>query len=104
MWGLQWVGDLMLECDLEVTSDSGTVLLDLVKGGRHFRCELDCGSGRVQLSIDGVSDFHPAAQSAVRGAGRYRVAFANIDEQLTLMLDGSPVEFDSQTSYKPLDN
>ena len=36
--GLHWVGDLMLEATLDVRKDQGSVVLDLVKGGRHFQC------------------------------------------------------------------
>ncbi len=102
--GLHWVGDLMLECDLDVTSEGGQVVLDLVKGGQHFRCEIDCQTGRAQLAIDGLETFRPQATTAVQGAGRHRLAFANIDEQLTLWVDDSPVEFDAPTSYEPLGN
>ena len=35
--GLHWVGDLMLEADVDVESASGELLLDLVEGGKHFR-------------------------------------------------------------------
>ena len=33
--GLHWVGDLAVECDLEVQSESGELILDLVEGGAH---------------------------------------------------------------------
>jgi signal peptidase I len=104
MLGLHWVGDLMVECQLELTRPEGTAVVELIKGGRHFRCDLDCQSGQARLSIDGVDDYRPTAQTAVRGQGSHRVALANIDNQLVLWIDGSPVEFDSPTSYEPLDN
>ncbi|MBI3839187.1 MAG: signal peptidase I [Planctomycetia bacterium] len=104
MLGLHWVGDLLVECQLDVKKASGTVLLELVKGGRHFRCELDCQSGQARLSIDGLSGYQPKAQTAVRGPSSHRVAFANVDDQLTLWVDGSAVQFDSATSYEPLGN
>jgi signal peptidase I len=104
MLGLHWVGDLMLECELNATTPNGAVLLDLVKGGRHFGCELDCATGQARLSIDGMADFHPTAETFVRGAGSHRVAFANIDEQLLLWIDGRVVSFDGTTTYEPLGN
>ncbi len=104
MLGLHWVGDLMLECELESTDSQGTALLDLVKGGRHFRCAIDCNSGEAVLSIDGVTDFAPKAQTPVRGSGAHELIFANIDRQLLLWVDGSPIAFDATTEYAPLDN
>ena len=107
--GQHWVSDLLVECHLEVTKADGAASLDLVKGGKHFRCALDCTTGKATLSIDGVDDFHPTAQTSVKGLGRHHVAFANIDHVLTLWVDGSVVEFDDQgssapTTYAPLDN
>jgi signal peptidase I len=99
--GLHWVGDLMLECDLESTDGRGTAMLELVKGGRRFRCELDCETGEARLAIDGLESFHPKAQTAAAG-GNHHLAFANIDRQLVLWVDGWPVEFDGSTTYEPL--
>lgn len=102
--GMHWVGDLMLECELTSTDGKGTALLDLVKGGRHFRCELDYETGQARLSIDGLSDYAPQAQTSVRGVGSHRLAFANFDRQLVLWVDGTAVEFDAPTDYEPLGN
>ncbi len=104
MLGLHWVGDLILECELDVESPRGTVLLDLVKGGRHFGCAMDVATGGAQLSIDGLADWRPAAQTRLRGPGKYRVRFANVDEQLVLWIDDKAVDFDGPTTYKHLDN
>lgn len=102
--GLDWVGDLMLEARVDVRGEQGRVLLDLVEGGVHFRAAIDVASGEVALSIDGVGDYQPKATTSVRGAGSYRLAFANFDDQLTLWIDGSPVHFDAPTTYGPLNN
>lgn len=102
--GLHWVGDLLVECELESTDGQGTALFDLVKGGVHFRCALNVETGEATLAIDGVKDFRPRAQTAVRGAGSHHVAFANTDRQLLLWVDGRPVTFDAPTDYEPLDN
>ena len=104
MLGLHWVGDLMLECQLDVTGPQGTATLELVKAGRHFRCVLDCQNGKARLAIDGVPDYNPTAQTAMRGTGSYHLVFANFDEQLTLEVNGTSVEFDNSTRYDPLAN
>ena len=109
--GMYWVGDLMLECRLEVSDDRGSVLLDLVEGGKHFQCEFDLTTGTATLGIDG--DFYdaqgetvqqPSAQTAVRGSGTYDLRFANFDDQLFLWVNGKPVVFDLPTTYPPLGN
>jgi signal peptidase I len=102
--GLHWVGDLMLECELESTDGKGAAHLDLVKGGRHFRCQIDCATGEARLSIDGLKGYAPKAQTDAAGLGSHHVVFANIDRQLVLWIDGWPVQFDAPTTYEPLDN
>ena len=102
--GYHWVGDLLLECELKVSGGEGIALFDLVKGGVHFRCRLDCATGRARLEIDGVPDFHPEADTTVRPGSTHQVAFSNIDRQLLLWIDGTPVTFEGPIEYQPLDN
>jgi signal peptidase I len=98
-FGLHWVGDLMLQADLQVTTDAGEVLLDLVEGGRHFTAAIDVATGEAQLKIEGQAGFAPTAQTAVRGPGEYRLGLSNFDNQLLLWIDGEPVEFSAPTTY-----
>ncbi|HEX4143900.1 MAG TPA: signal peptidase I [Pirellulales bacterium] len=102
--GFHWVGDLMLEATLDVQKEQGSVVLDLVKGGRHFQCHLDLQSGQATLAIDGLPDFAPTARTSVRGVGQYRVAWANVDRQLLLWIDGRLIEFSSPATYEDLGN
>jgi len=111
--GLHWVGDLAVQCTLEVKSDEGQALFELVKGGRRFQCQIDIGSGEATLAIDGETplnidgqaySFPPPKQTAVRGRGKHRIMFANCDEELLLWVDGSLVYSDGETRYPPLGN
>lgn len=102
--GMHWVGDLILDCELEIRGDSGTVLFDLVKAGRHFGCSIDVATGRAQLSIDDRSNWQPAGATPIRGAGTHRVQFANADRQLLLWIDGELISFDQATSYEMAGN
>ncbi len=97
--GLHWVGDLMLDCDVDVKSAQGEVLLELVEAGKHFQATIDVATGKVTLSIDGIDDFAPTATTSLRGPGRYRVELANVDDQLLLWIDGSLIDFDGETAY-----
>ncbi len=97
--GLDWVSDLAVEVELEVQRPAGEVVLELVKGGRLFQCTFDLANGAAALSISGQQEFHPRATTAVRGPGRHRILLANVDQQLTLWVDGRVVQFDAPTTY-----
>ena len=55
--GLNWVGDLALECKVKVSSSTGVLLLDLVEAGVHYTCRIDVATGAAQLSMDGDAQF-----------------------------------------------
>jgi len=100
--GQHWVGDLALECTLEVQSDGGEVIFELVKGGRRFQCRFDVADGTATLGVPGrdMADFRPQAQTAVRGPGRHTVMLSNVDDELRLWVDGRVVKFDpDDTTY-----
>lgn len=109
--GMHWVGDLSVACEAAVESDSGELLLDLIEGGVHYQCRINVADGAASLSIDGgFADFQdergaatkfPAATTAVKGKGRYRLQLANVDDQLFLWVNGWPVAFDGPTTYGP---
>lgn len=102
--GMHWVGDLLLQCQIDVSSDDGRVLFDLVKGGRHFGCTIDVATGQARLSIDSRSDWQPVGETPIRGPGSHQVTFANADRQLLLWVDGNVVSFNLPTTYDELDN
>lgn len=106
-----WVGDLALECQIEITGGEGEILLDLVEGGKHFRCTLNTASGEAKLAIDdgarqftdlsGNSTLNPTGQTKLRGPGKYALRFANVDDQLHLWVDDSLVHFEGPTTFEP---
>jgi signal peptidase I len=97
--GVHWVGDLMVEANVEIESADGQLLLDLVEGGRHFGCTIDLAKGEAALSAEGMRDYSPKAKTAIGGPGRHRVAFANVDDQLLLWVDGKLTSFEGGTGY-----
>jgi signal peptidase I len=97
--GLHWVGDLIVEAEVEVEATGGELLLDLVEAGKHFRCSIDLTTGLATLSADGAADFAPTAKTSIAGLGAYRIAFANVDDQLLLWVDGDLVPFEGGTGY-----
>ncbi len=106
--GLHWVGDIGLEAEINIDSNQGTLLLDVVEGGAHFRCEIDVATGRAELSCDDpdVRFFDaagktpktaPSAATGLRGSGSYAVRYVNADDRINLWIDDELVEFDAAT-------
>ncbi|MCR9294793.1 MAG: signal peptidase I [bacterium] len=105
--GYHWVGDLSGEFEVDVDSDAGLLVLDLVEFGIHFRCSIDIGTGEAKLQaleseqplavFEGLSEVQAA--TGVQGKGSYRLEFANFDDQLVLWVNGKPVEFNNSTAY-----
>ena len=95
-----WVGDLAVEFELESQAAAGTLALDLVEAGKAHRCAFNLADGEVKLSIAAADAAEtPRARTRVRGAGRWRILFANVDDELALFIDGSKVEFDRPTIW-----
>ena len=96
-YGQHWVGDLAVQFELESKSASGKLVAELIKGGRHFQCRFDLASGKVELAIGGggpvADNYHRTATTAIVGAGRHSILFANVDDELTLWVDGRVVAF-----------
>ncbi len=104
--GLHWVGDLTVECDLEIQSSEGTVSLDLVEGGTHFRCDIDVATGQATLSADdpAIVFDHPEsleAETVIRGPGTYALRFANADDELRLWVNDRLVDFGAAVTFTP---
>lgn len=116
--GMNWVGDLVVECQLQSEAAQGKAILELVEGGVRFQCELDLAAGTASLQIldlqgnrvgftpgeDGTANQQPQANTSVQGIGSHQVAFANFDDQLHLWVDGEAVTFDLPTTYPRLGN
>jgi signal peptidase I len=109
--GLHWVGDLILEADVETSSDSNELMLELVEAGVKYRCRIDLSSGSAELSIDdvlprsfepgadGQDNGPPTAQTSVRAGSRHSLRFSNCDDQLLLWVDEDVIEFDRPTTF-----
>ena len=108
--GENWVDDLAVECLADVQSESGELLLDVVRAGVHYTCRIDVATGQARLTrSDGNRTSLPftggaeagtlSAQTKIRGSGSYRLRLANCDHQVLLWINGSLVEFDGPTTY-----
>lgn len=82
-----WVGDLTLRCRVEVKAPRGKLRFELVKAGTPNRCEIDLATGAATLA-HGETVLGAAAATRITRAGTYTIAFANVDDRLTLEVDG----------------
>jgi signal peptidase I len=81
-----WVGDLTLSAKLKVKASAGVVRFELIEGGVANRCTIDLATGVATL-------FHGEQKlgeqpSGIRGPGSYSIVFANVDDRLTLLVNG----------------
>ena len=86
-----WVGDLSMESIVEVkqVKPGGSIRWELVKAGVPHRCTIDLATGAATFTRGEEVVGH--GETSMKGPGRYRVEFANVDDRLTLVIDGQPV-------------
>ncbi len=102
-----WVGDLVSQFDIDVQSDGGTLLLNLVEFGMNYQCSINVASGVAELrAVSGGQDqavFDGSslltAETSIRGSGSYRVELANIDDQIVLWVNGKVADFSQPATY-----
>jgi signal peptidase I len=96
-----WVGDLILECEVAVNQPSGEFVLELSKGVDRFRAHFDLATSKCTLSRlhDGKEE-ELANQAAALKPGTHQLRFANVDERLTVWVDGA-LPFGDGVAYDP---
>ncbi|WP_010584204.1 signal peptidase I [Schlesneria paludicola] len=94
-----WVGDLTLNCTVEITAVKGPnaeLVLELVEGVRRYRCQVDVNTGTATLLRNDELSADPyltdvvmaSAPTPIRGAGKYTLTFANVDDRLCFWVNG----------------
>jgi signal peptidase I len=84
-----WVGDLTIAAHVDAQGGSGGIRLELIEGGVVNRCEFDLSDGAVEIRRAGVS--LGRFPTVLRADGAHDIEFANVDNRLTLWVDGRPV-------------
>ena len=92
-----WVGDLTLSASVDVTSSKGELCLELVKGGLPHRCVINLETGAAHFTRGEQTLLEH--DSPIKGPGRYQVDFANVDDRLTLWVNGRSV-YQSGVEYE----
>ncbi|MCU0713577.1 MAG: signal peptidase I [Pirellula sp.] len=103
--GMHWTGDLGMEVDFETSSGTKSVSLMIIESGLQHIVTIDLVSGNAtaevkrddqQLAIieNGSNGSKTAtASTSVRAGKKHRIKFSNIDEQLTMWVDGRLVSW-----------
>jgi len=101
---LHWVGDLLLEGTVTVdkADKADELRFELSKGIDRFQARFEVASGKCTLVRlgDGGEKELASRPTRLKGPGKYRVRFANVDERLTVWVD-SELTFDDGTAYDP---
>lgn len=82
-----WVGDLTLSLTLDVAEPQGLARLELIEAGISNRCEIDLTTGEARL-FRGETQLGEPAATSIGVKGRHKLVFANVDDRLTLWVDG----------------
>ncbi|MFO0816053.1 MAG: S26 family signal peptidase [Gemmatales bacterium] len=95
MFPHDWVGDLMVEAEVDVQAAQGTFILQLKKGVLNAEASFNLQSGRctVTLQKEGKPVISKEADSSVNRTGKHLLRFANFDNRLTVWV-GSKLLFD----------
>ncbi len=95
-----WVGDLSLSTRLKLTGRSdAAVRFELIEAGVVNRCEIDLTTGKATLHHG--DEVLGEQTTANQGTGTYAITFANIDDRLTLLVNGRGVFGDGLTYDGP---
>jgi len=82
-----WVGDLTMSCRVDVRQAAGRLRLELIKAGESNRCEIDLSTGQATLAR-GQRTVGQPVHTLINKTGTHLVTFANVDDRLTLLVDG----------------
>lgn len=106
-----WVGDLMIECQLTVKQAEGQLALELSKGVDRFQARIDLANGKCTLVrlTAGKEEELKSGDTAIKKAGTYQVRFANVDQRLLMWVNeklpfGDGVDYTAPTQLGPTEN
>ena len=94
-----WVGDLILECEVE-TGDGAAVVLELSKGINRFQATFADGTVTLSSTGPGGREFGSRPTRAGR-AGKHTLRFANVDYRLRVWVDGQLIDFGTDADHQP---
>ncbi len=98
----RWVGDLILECEVEIAAGS-EIVLELSRGVNRFQAKF--GNGQVALARIGPKgpEFGNPTRPCKVNAGTYKLRFANVDARLAVWVDDKRIDFGIEGDYSPVE-
>ena len=102
---VNWVGDLMLECTLDLQTLAGVFNLHLTEATRQYRCEFAFDGDRKIRLYQG-DKMLAEIDNPVTAPRSVDVRFANFDDRLVVWIDGKTVFGDGVpvATLEPADN
>jgi len=99
----KWVGDLILEAEVESATGQGEVVFELSRSVDRFqaRFNLETGDCTLVRLRDGKEVELVTLPTRVKGAGRHQVRFSNVDHQLRVWVGAEHVDFGTAAEYTP---
>lgn len=99
-----WVGDLILECDVAVEEPTGEFALDLAHGVDRFQARWALASGECTFTrhreAGKIEETLGKQPTAMNQRGTYRLRFANVDRRLSVWVNDQ-LPFGGGVSYQP---
>lgn len=99
MTGDYWVGDLMVECEAQVSGPADEVVLELAEGVHRYQARFKDGS--VTLIRVGAGGELALKPTPITSGGTYKLRFANFDSRLRVWVDGKAIDFGGAADYVP---
>ena len=103
--GIHWTGDLCMEVDFETATGTKSVAFMIVESGIQHIVTVDLATGNAVAEVSRQGELLPIVEdgatgsksakgtTSVRAGRKHRVKFSNIDEQLTMWVDGQIVNW-----------
>ena len=102
--GENWVGDLSLDCDVDIPKPQGELTLELAKGVDRFEARFNLADGDCKLvRIEGDQETVLDHKLTGLKSGTHAVRFADVDERLTVWVDDA-LPFGDGVTYTPPKN
>ncbi len=99
--GVNWVDDLILDCEVQPDQAQGELTLELSKSVDRFQARFDLATGECRLIRLGEEKPLASQPTALKGGGKHTVRFADVDQRLTVWVDDALPFGDGVTYQAP---
>lgn len=103
-----WVGDLILEANVDVANNQGEVIFELSRGRERYQVVFNLADGKATLFRNRAVNSKEigSTPSSLNKIGKHTVRFANVDQRLTVWVDnklifGDGIEYDADRGAGP---